>query len=94
MHLSFLEGMRVLHRVIAISHPTVLNINQLTPEQLVTKTHKAYPKREWQNIRDRNEALECSIYARSASIAIGIDRRQLSKWDSLMGWDTKHPGTL
>ena len=54
---------------------------QLTSEQLVTKVHKGYPKREWQKIRDRNEALDCRIYARSASIAIGIDRWQPSKWD-------------
>ncbi len=61
---------------------------QLTSEQLVTKIHKGYPKREWQKIRDRNEALDCRIYARSASIAIGIDRWQPSKWDSLMGYKT------
>ncbi|ETZ04374.1 large terminase protein [Holospora undulata HU1] len=59
---------------------------QLTSEQLVTKVHKGYPKREWKKIRDRNEALDCRIYARSASIAIGIDRWQPSKWDSLMGY--------
>ena len=47
---------------------------QLTAEQLVTKTVKGYPKREWQKLRDRNEALDCRVYARSAAIALGVDR--------------------
>lgn len=47
---------------------------QLTAEQLVTKTVKGYPKREWQKMRDRNEALDCRVYARTAAIALGIDR--------------------
>lgn len=61
---------------------------QLASEQLVTKVHKGYPRREWQKIRDRNEALDCRIYARSASIAIGIDRWQPYKLDSLIGHKT------
>lgn len=61
---------------------------QLTSEQLVTKIHKGYPKREWQKTRDRNEALDCRIYARAASIAIGIDHWKDSKWESLIGYKT------
>jgi phage terminase large subunit GpA-like protein len=56
---------------------------QLTAEQLVTKIHKGYPKSEWQKMRERNEALDCRIYARAAAIAIGIDRWSEQKWDSL-----------
>ena len=52
---------------------------QLTAEQLVTKIVKGYPKREWQKTRDRNEALDCRIYARAAAIALGIDRRTDAK---------------
>jgi len=44
---------------------------QLAPEKLVTKVIKGYPKREWQKIRERNEALNCRIYAKTASIALG-----------------------
>ena len=47
---------------------------QLTAEQLVTKIVKGYPKREWQKIRDRNEALDCRVYARAAAIALGLER--------------------
>ncbi|MDN5248203.1 MAG: phage terminase large subunit family protein [Wolbachia endosymbiont of Tyrophagus putrescentiae] len=56
---------------------------QLTAEQLITKVVKGYTKQEWQKIRERNEALDCRIYARAASIALGIDRWQESKWSSL-----------
>jgi phage terminase large subunit GpA-like protein len=56
---------------------------QLTAEQLVTRIHKGYPKSEWQKMRERNEALDCRIYARAAAIAIGIDRWSESRWNSL-----------
>ncbi|GHU19036.1 terminase [Alphaproteobacteria bacterium] len=58
---------------------------QLTAEQLVTKIVKGYPKREWQKTRDRNEALDCRVYARAAAIALGIDRWSESKWEKLAG---------
>ncbi|GHU20633.1 hypothetical protein FACS189472_12300 [Alphaproteobacteria bacterium] len=58
---------------------------QLTAEQLVTKIVKGYPKREWQKTRDRNEALDCRVYARAAAIALGIDRWSESKWEQLAG---------
>lgn len=60
---------------------------QLTAEQLVTKVVKGYPKREWQKIRERNEALDCRIYARAASIALGVDRFTDKQWQRLAGDD-------
>ncbi|MCX3065196.1 phage terminase large subunit family protein [Wolbachia endosymbiont of Drosophila pseudotakahashii] len=62
---------------------------QLTAEQLVSKVVKGYTKQEWQKIRDRNEVLDCRIYARAASIALGIDRWPESKWESLAGEKAK-----
>ncbi|WP_341810999.1 phage terminase large subunit family protein [Wolbachia endosymbiont (group B) of Chesias legatella] len=56
---------------------------QLTAEQLVSKVVKGYTKQEWQKVRERNEVLDCRIYARAASIALGIDRWPESKWNSL-----------
>ena len=56
---------------------------QLTAEQLVTKTVKGYPKREWQKLRERNEALDCRIYARAAAIALGMDRWNAARWEAL-----------
>lgn len=58
---------------------------QLTAEQLVTRIVKGYPKREWQKTRDRNEALDCRIYARTAAIALGIDRWTDAKWKQISG---------
>lgn len=56
---------------------------QLTAEQLVTKTVKGYAKREWQKLRERNEALDCRVYARAASLALGMDRWSAKQWNSL-----------
>jgi phage terminase large subunit GpA-like protein len=58
---------------------------QLTAEQLVTKIVKGYPKRIWQKTRERNEALDCRVYARAAVIALGIDRWSDEKWGRLIG---------
>jgi phage terminase large subunit GpA-like protein len=58
---------------------------QLTAEQLVTRIVKGYPKRIWQKTRDRNEALDCRVYARAAAIALGIDRWSDNKWEQLSG---------
>jgi len=57
---------------------------QITAEQLVTKIVRGYPKREWKKIRDRNEALDCRVYARAAAIALGIDRWSDQKWQQIM----------
>ncbi|MDR1236102.1 MAG: phage terminase large subunit family protein, partial [Holosporaceae bacterium] len=61
---------------------------QLSAEQLVTKVVKGYPKREWQKTRDRNEALDCRVYARAAAIAAGVDRWSDSRWEQLAGGET------
>jgi phage terminase large subunit GpA-like protein len=58
---------------------------QLTAEQMVTRIVKGYPKRIWQKTRDRNEALDCRVYARAAAIAFGIDRWFENKWEQLIG---------
>jgi phage terminase large subunit GpA-like protein len=58
---------------------------QLTAEQLITKILKGYPKREWQKTRDRNEVLDCRVYARAAAIAVGIDRWSENRWEQLAG---------
>jgi phage terminase large subunit GpA-like protein len=62
---------------------------QLTAEQLITRIVKGYPKRIWQKTRDRNEALDCRVYARAAAIAIGIDRWSDSKWEDLVNKNLK-----
>lgn len=57
---------------------------QLTAERLVTvKDKRGFPHREWRKLRERNEALDCRIYARAAASALGIDRFGDSTWEKL-----------
>jgi len=59
-------------------------LKQLTAEQLVSiKTKQGYQKLEWQKIRDRNEALDCRVYARAAAWLMGIDRWDDRRWEEL-----------
>lgn len=58
---------------------------QLTSEQLVVRIIKGRRQYEWEKTRDRNEALDCRIYARAAAAAIGIDRYTAEHWDQMCG---------
>lgn len=44
----------------------------LTAEKLVTKFTKGFPKQEWQKIRERNDALDCEVYAYGAALRSGV----------------------
>jgi phage terminase large subunit GpA-like protein len=56
---------------------------QITAEQLVTKIVKGYRRHEWQKMRERNEALDCRVYARAAAARIGLDRYQEKHWRAI-----------
>ena len=56
---------------------------QITAEQLVTRVVKGYRRGEWQKTRDRNEALDCRVYARGAAAVFGIDLGSDADWDRL-----------
>ena len=56
---------------------------QLTAEQMVSKVVKGYKKTEWQKTRDRNEALDCRVYARAAANVVGLDRFKDAHWKRL-----------
>jgi phage terminase large subunit GpA-like protein len=59
-------------------------VKQLTSEQLVTrKTRTGYQKLEWEQTRERNEALDCRVYARAAAWLMGIDRWDNLRWEAL-----------
>lgn len=50
-------------------------IRQLTAEQLVTvRNRRGFAKLEWQKLRERNEALDCRVYARAAAWIAGPRR--------------------
>ena len=59
-------------------------VKQLVAEQLVTvKTRRGFTRLEWQKLRERNEALDCRVYARAAAWIAGIDRWTERKWREL-----------
>jgi phage terminase large subunit GpA-like protein len=56
-------------------------VRQLCAEQLVTKRDQhGFPVREWQKLRERNEALDLLVYCRAAASAAGLDRFEERHW--------------
>ncbi|MCZ8272004.1 MAG: phage terminase large subunit family protein [Beijerinckiaceae bacterium] len=59
-------------------------IKQLVAEQLISvKTRRGFQKLEWQKLRERNEVLDCRVYARAAAWIAGADRWTDEKWRDL-----------
>ena len=59
-------------------------LKQLTAEQLITvKSKRGFSKLEWQKLRERNEALDCRVYARAAAWIAGADRWPEARWAEL-----------
>lgn len=56
---------------------------QLTAEQLVVHVIRGHRRYLWEKTRDRNEALDCRIYARAAANAVGMDRFNDDQWAML-----------
>ena len=65
---------------------TPSGVKQLVAEQLVTvKTRRGFDRLEWQKLRERNETLDCRVYARAAAWVAGIDRFAEARWAQLDG---------
>jgi phage terminase large subunit GpA-like protein len=59
-------------------------LKQFVAEQLVTvKTKRGFARLEWQKLRERNEALDCRVYARAAVWIAGADRWSEARWVDL-----------
>jgi phage terminase large subunit GpA-like protein len=56
---------------------------QLTAEELQTKRVSGQSRQMWVKTRERNEALDCRIYARAAAIVAGLDRWSDKKWTEI-----------
>ena len=73
---------------------------QLTAEQLVTRVVKGYRRGEWQKTCDRDEALDCRVYARAAAAVYGMDLGADADWDRLserlgdLVRQAKHPNSM
>lgn len=69
---------------IHLPHVDAEFIQQLCAEQLITRRDRnGFPIREWQKMRERNEALDCYVYARAAASAAGLDRFDERHWREL-----------
>jgi phage terminase large subunit GpA-like protein len=62
-------------------------VKQLVAEQLILVRNKrtGRTRREWQQTRPRNEALDNAVYARAIAISLGVDRWTEAKWAQLLG---------
>ena len=59
-------------------------LKQLVAEELVTvRTKRGFARLEWQKLRERNEALDCRVYARTAAWIVGADRWSEARWVDL-----------
>lgn len=59
-------------------------LQQLCAEQLVTRRNRnGFPVREWHKVRERNEGLDCAVYARAAASILGMDRFEERHWREL-----------
>lgn len=54
--------------------------DQLCAEKMMTRTVQGYAKRYWQQVQDRNEALDCRVYNRAAMIAARVDFWTEQRW--------------
>lgn len=65
----------------------------LTAEQLEFKIEKGYKKYMWVKKYERNEPLDCRVYARAAASVIGVDRWEPKHWENARnGYSRKADG--
>jgi phage terminase large subunit GpA-like protein len=59
-------------------------LKQLTAERRMTVTNRrtGQSRQEWVKGRERNEALDCAVYAASAAWVLGLDRWSEKKWQA------------
>lgn len=56
---------------------------QLCAMELVKRVRRGIAFFDWEQARERNEALDCRVYARAAASVIGLDWMQPEHWDAL-----------
>jgi phage terminase large subunit GpA-like protein len=80
------DGVTVKHPAGFVHLPKVDSefVQQLCAEQLITRRDRnGFAHREWQKMRERNEALDCYVYARASASAAGLDRFEERHWCEL-----------
>ena len=56
---------------------------QLCAEQLITHTLAGRTTTRWEKRRDRNDALDCRIYARAAAATLRLETWPAKRWDEI-----------
>lgn len=57
----------------------------LTAEEQVKKVVRGYPRYQWVKRYERNEPLDCRVYARAAAVIVGLDRLSPERLAALGG---------
>lgn len=56
-------------------------LQQITAEELITETtRQGYARQIWRKIRERNEGLDCLVYAYAAAVQLGMSRWTDAQW--------------
>jgi phage terminase large subunit GpA-like protein len=63
----------------------------LTAEEQVKKIVRGYPRYVWQKVYERNEPLDCRVYARAAAVIVGLDRLKPEKLAAMGGIEPPAP---
>jgi phage terminase large subunit GpA-like protein len=50
---------------------------------VTVRTRRGFARLEWQKLRERNESLDCRVYARAAAWIAGADRTSEAGWGAL-----------
>jgi phage terminase large subunit GpA-like protein len=62
-------------------------------ELVAVRTRRGFARLEWQKLRERNEALDCRVYARAAAWIVGADRWSEARWVDLEAQVAVESGT-
>jgi len=55
----------------------------LTAEQLITRTTGGRRVSSWEKVRDRNEPLDCRVYARAAAASLRLESWKPERWEEI-----------
>jgi phage terminase large subunit GpA-like protein len=61
----------------------------LTAEQQIRRVVNGYPRLQWVKKYERNEPLDCRVYARAAAAIVGLDRLSPGKLEAMGGTNVK-----
>lgn len=67
------------------------HFRRLSAEHLMKRTLKGRTTYRWEKKYERNEQLDCRVYARAAAAMFGLDRLSTQEWDILEGKPIEEP---